>query len=133
MAAVLLLPHMALAATCNVDIGAVKKRVAALEESYPLVTSDIGCDVPSIKAHQLLCEAALDANADLWTMARLDDLAWVYAYENATKTRFDYDNPSRDDAFIARRDACTDEACLCNVLQEHTNDSLGGTSPYSQP
>ena len=34
--------------------------------------------------------------------------------------------------FIARRDACEDEACLAAVLIEHTNSSLGGTSPYPQ-
>ena len=65
-------------------------------------------------------------------MGRLDDLAWVYAVENATGQQIDLANPPRDEAFVAARDACTDEACLCAVLIGHTNDSLGGTSPYPQ-
>jgi hypothetical protein len=65
-------------------------------------------------------------------MGRLDDLAWVYAVENATGQQVDLANPPRDAEFIARRDACEDEACLAAVLIEHTNSSLGGTSPYPQ-
>lgn len=122
-----------LAQTCHVDTTAVKKRIADLEKYYPLVLSDIGCDLPRLKAHQLMCDASWDPQSNLWTMGRLDDLAWVYAYENATKTKFDYDNPSLDLDFIAKRDACTDIICLCTVLQAHTNDSLGGTSPYEEP
>ena len=68
----------------------------------------------------------------LWRMGRLDDLAWAYAVENATGQEIDLENPPRDTGFLAARDACTDEACLCELLIQHTNDSLGGTSPYPQ-
>jgi len=77
-----------------------------------------------------MCEDETGPSPDLWRMGRLDDLASVYAYENATGTKTDHANWPRDENFIANRDACTDKACLCDVLVEHTNGSLGGTSPY---
>jgi hypothetical protein len=118
------------AAGCGIDRAAVEARIADLEANYALVLSDIGCDLPQVTAHQLMCTAAETPSADLWRMGRLDDLAWVYAVENATGQEVDHANPPRDPDFVAARDACTDETCLCAVLIEHTNDSLGGTSPY---
>ncbi len=131
--ALLLAPSLAAAQPCDVDRAAVEKRIADLEKYYSLVRSDIGCEANTNKARRLMCDAAVTPHSDLWRMGRLDDLAWVYAYENATKTRTDHIHPPRDADFIKRRDACTTAACLCAVLREHTNDSLGGTSPYAQP
>ncbi|WP_309664784.1 hypothetical protein [Tabrizicola sp.] len=121
-----------LAQTCEIDIDAVDARIADLERNYSGVLSDIGCDAPTIPAHQIMCDASDQPNAQLWRMGRLDTLAWVYAVENATGQQVDQENPPLDEDFIARRDACTDAACLCDVLISHTNDSLGGTSPYPQ-
>ncbi|WP_240231863.1 hypothetical protein [Devosia lacusdianchii] len=123
-------PQMAFAQSCGVDLSAVQGRIAELELSYSTILSDISCDAPTIPAHVLMCDSAYEANGDLWRMGRLDDMAWVYSYENATGTELNHEDPPRDDSFIADRDACTDEACLCNLLIEHTNGSLGGTSPY---
>ena len=122
----------AAAQTCEIDLAAVEARIAELEPSHGLVLSDISCDAPTNPAHVLMCEAAEAPNAAIWRMGRLDDLAWVYAVENATGQDVDEANPPRDQDFLTRRDACTDEACLCDVLIEHTNASLGGTSPYPQ-
>jgi hypothetical protein len=124
------LPQVALAQA--VDRSAVEARIAELEVTYGLVLSDIGCDAPSVPAHQIMCAAAEGPNPLIWRMGRLDDLAWVYAVENATGQQVNLDSPPRDQDFIARRDACEDEACLAAVLVEHTNASLGGTSPYPQ-
>jgi hypothetical protein len=121
----------ALAQSCNVDMAAVEAEISRLEPTYGYILSDIGCDVPTIPAHQIMCDAAETPEADLWRMGRLDDLAWVYAYENATGTEVDLANPPRDDGFIAARDACTDAVCLCTTLIDHTDGSLGGLSPYS--
>ena len=120
------------AQSCDTDLAAVEARIAELEPSYGLVLSDIGCDAPTNPPHQLMCDAAEQPGGDLWRMGRLDDLAWVYAVENATGQEVDLTNPPRDEDFLATRDACTDETCLCAVLVEHTNGSLGGTSPYPQ-
>lgn len=120
------------AQTCRIDIGAVEARIADLEPHYGMVLSDIGCENPTNPAHVLMCDAAEDPQAVIWRMGRLDDLAWVYAVENATGQEVDKTDPPRDEDFIARRDACTDESCLCAALIQHTNDSLGGTSPYPQ-
>ena len=120
------------ARTCEIDIAAIEARIAELEPSYSLVLSDIGCDAPTNPAHILMCNDADASDATLWRMGRLDDLAWVYAVENATGQQVDVTNPPRDEDFLATRDACTDEACLCDALVQHTNDSLGGTSPYPQ-
>jgi hypothetical protein len=122
------------AQTCDVDPAAVEARIAELQPSYGLVLSDIGCEAPLVPAHKAMCASGLDPESkpDLWQMGRLDDLAWVYAVESATGQKVDKANPPRDDDFLAARDACTDEACLCAVLIKHTNASLGGTSPYPQ-
>lgn len=129
--ALLLIPQIALAQSCNVDIAAVEKSIARLEASYAGILSDIGCDAPVKKAHRLMCDSSDQPAAEIWRMGRLDDLAWVYAYENATKSEVDREDPPRDSDFIAKRDACTDIMCLCNELIAHTNDSLGGESPYT--
>ena len=120
------------AQTCEIDLAAVEARIAELEPSHGMVLSDISCDAPTNPAHVLMCDAAEATDATLWRMGRLDDLAWVYAVENATGQDIDETDPPRDEDFLARRDACTDETCLCEVLIDHTNASLGGTSPYPQ-
>ena len=122
----------AMAQSCNIDSAAVEARIAELEPNHGMVLSDIGCDAPTNPAHVLMCDSAESTDWSLWRMGRLDDLAWVYAVENATGQDVDETNPPRDADFLSRRDACTDEACLCEVLIQHTNDSLGGTSPYPQ-
>lgn len=120
------------AAVCGIDAEAVESRIRDLEPRYGLMLSDIACDMPTVPAHVLMCDAANTPDWTLWRMGRLDDLAWAYAYENATGQEIDLENPPRDERFLAARDACTDEACLCERLIGHTNDSLGGTSPYPQ-
>ncbi|MFN3993391.1 MAG: hypothetical protein ACK4IU_10855 [Tabrizicola flagellatus] len=120
------------AQTCAIDLAAVEARIAELEPYYAGLLSDISCDAPTNPAHVLMCDASWGADDTLWRMGRLDDLAWVHAVENATGQDVDETDPPRDPDFLARRDACTDVACLCGVLIQHTNDSLGGTSPYPQ-
>ncbi|MCU0801057.1 MAG: hypothetical protein MUD11_04660 [Rhodobacteraceae bacterium] len=128
----LFLASPAAAETCDIDLAAIQARIADLDPRYGTVLSDIRCDAPTIPAHQLLCLSAETAGDGLWQMARLDTLAWVYAYENATGSAVDLATPPMDNGFIATRDACTDVDCLCAVLMDHTNGSLGGTSPYGQ-
>lgn len=120
------------AQTCEIDLAAVEARIAQLEPAHGMVLSDISCDAPTLPAHILMCDAAETPNAQLWRMGRLNDLAWIYALENATGQDVDETSPPRDGDFLARRDACTDADCLCETLVEHTNASLGGTSPYPQ-
>lgn len=127
-----LLAAPAFGQSCDVDVTAVEDEIARLEQSYGFMLSDIGCDARTIPAHRIMCDSAETPNAPLWRMGRLDDLAWVYAYENATKSQVDLADPPRDTGFIATRDACTEAACLCDALIEHTNGSLGGASPYPQ-
>jgi hypothetical protein len=120
-----------LAQSCAVDSALVEQNIAELEASYPGVLSDISCDQPAIAAHQIMCASAESQDDLLWRMGRLNDLAWVYAVENATKNRYDFDNPPEPNpGFVATRDACTDAACLCAALIDETNGSLGGLSPY---
>ncbi|MGL4236008.1 hypothetical protein [Tabrizicola sp.] len=116
----------------GIDLAAIEARIAELEPRYGMVLSDISCDAPTLPAHQIMCASAESANPVLWRMGRLDDLAWVYAVENATGQEVDLANPPRDAEFIADRDACPDDVCLMFFLVRHTNASLGGTSPYPQ-
>lgn len=132
IATALLAPLNATAQVCAVDLAAVEARIADLEPNYGAVQADFSCGRPGGFAQVALCAALGAADHLLWRMARLDDLAWVYAYENATGTETNRKHPPRDEDFIATRDACTDMACLCAALIQHTNDSLGGTSPYPQ-
>jgi hypothetical protein len=118
----------ALAQACAVDPGSVEAAIARLEPSYGQLQSDISCAAPRLPAHVLIC----DADPLLGRMGRLDDLAWVHAVETATGQQLDKANPPRDHGFLAARDACTDADCLCRLLIQHTNDSLGGLSPYPQ-
>lgn len=126
------LSTMPLHAACDIAPAAVEARIAKLEPAYGFALSDIACDLPTLSAHQIMCNAAEQPDNPLWRMGRLNDLAWVYAAENATGQQVDLENPPLDSGFIATRDACTNTACLCTVLIDHTNASLGGTWPYLQ-
>lgn len=105
-------------------------KIARFEEHYRDIQSGFDCAAPANAAQKLLCASAQEQRPLLWRMSRLNDLAWVYAYENATGKEVDPSNPPADAAFIAARDACTDAQCLCTLFVERTNDSLGGESPY---
>ena len=94
---------------------------------YGDVLSDISCDAPVLAAHVMLC----NSDRDLWWLEVAATQSFVYAYENATGTETDHGNPPRADDVIAARDACTDEACLCDVLTSAVNDNLGGLSPFN--
>ncbi|MCU0829677.1 MAG: hypothetical protein MUE52_20430 [Tabrizicola sp.] len=92
LAALIALP--AHANICAVDEAAVEARIAELEGRYGLVLSDIGCDVNTIPARQIMCDSAENPQDDtLWRMGRLDTLAWVYAVENATGQEVNQEDP----------------------------------------
>jgi hypothetical protein len=124
------LPTPAIAAAKQPDLASVNAAIARYKTSYGDILSDISCDAPKITAQTLMCNASYEKDDLLWKMGRLDDMAWVYAYENGTKREVDHDDPPRDTAFIKERDACRDVQCVKAVLVRHTNDSLGGESPY---
>jgi hypothetical protein len=125
-------PTISYAQSCAVDFDRVQEAIHQLEQKYDYLLSDISCDAPTVPAHEILCDSSYEDRPLLWRMARLNDLAWVKAYEKTTKRKADLNDPPRDVAFIARRDACTDAACLCDVMIEHGNASLGRESPYTQ-
>ena len=125
-ASLLYMPPLAFADEPSVDILRVEAAIASLEPSYGDVASTINCSAATLTAHRLICEA----KDELALMVRLDQMAAVYAFENALGREADHDNPPVDEAFAAKRDACNDTACLRDALIAHTNDSLGGESPY---
>ena len=125
----------ALANTCSIDIDAVNTRIDQMGAFYDMVVSDITCDTTApntIPARQMICDSATSGDMVLFQMERLDTMAWVSIAESATGEEMDPENPLLDGKFITARDYCKDEACLCETLIQHTNDSLGGTSPYLQ-
>lgn len=111
----------AFAAECaNPDV--INDSLAQLN-SYSDVPSNIACDSAQSTGEKLIC-----ASETLSKMAVIDDRAWVFAYEATAETIGT--PPPLDDAWVAKRNACTDEACLCEVLKAHTNASLGPIAPY---
>lgn len=126
----LLLTPAVAADTCAIAVSALEARITKLEPAYGLALYDISCDAPTVPAHRRMCDNSGHPEIALWRMGRLDDLVWLCAVENATGQEVDPTNPLRDASFLAVRDACTDTVCLCAALIDHTNASLGGTSPY---
>jgi len=124
------LPNAAVAAAKEPDLASVNAAIARYQTSYGDILSDISCDAPTITARTLMCDASYENDDLLWKMGRLDDMAWVYAYENGTKREVDHDDPPRDKAFLKERDACRNVQCVKAVLMRHTDESLGGESPY---
>lgn len=109
------------AADC-VDPAMIKTGMSVLG-SYAEEKSSIACDAASSEGQKLIC-----ANDILKQMVDIDDRAWVFAHESTAEVIVK--NPPQDDAWIATRDACTDEACVCDALKAHTNTSMGNLSPY---
>lgn len=117
--AVLALP--AVAADC-VDPAMIKEGMAVLG-SYSEVPSSVDCATAQSPGEKLICTIETLAK-----MAVIDDRAWIFAYEAKAETLVA--NPPLDDAWIATRNACTDESCVCDQLKTHTGASMGDLSPY---
>ncbi len=109
------------AAEC-VDPAMIKEGMAVLS-SYSDVPSGIDCATAQTPGEKLIC-----TTETLAQMAVIDDRAWIFAYEATAETVVA--NPPLDDAWSATRNACTDEACVCDLLKAHTGASLGDLSPY---
>lgn len=102
----------------------IKDAIAALSPSYDDVRPNGSCKAPA-GTDQIVC-----ANKTLALMDELSAKAYVYAIENATKSEVDHSR-TRDVKWIrGTRNKCKTEACLISALIKHTNDSLGGESPY---
>ena len=106
------------------DDGGIKRAIGGLSASYNDVPSCLACGTQKKPIEKLICR-----NQRLKLMEVLDTKAAVYAYENATGRETRHARP--DCSFVAEKLAtCADEQCACRALKEHTNESLGGTSPY---
>ena len=106
---------------------AISKAILELV-SYKDVASSLNCEKEVLGAGKLICQ-----NKTLKLMESLDTKAYVYAFENGSKSEADHTKPPLDLAWISSvRNECKDEACLCTAFKAHTNASLGGSSPYPQ-
>src|SRR5690606_10022767 len=117
-----LAPGLALADACSINPEAFAAAEEKWRTSYP-TPSDIDCASASLPGQVLLCQNA-DTDGILWRMAALSDSAYVYAYENATGRETLPQTPPRDEPYVAARDACTDEACLCSAMIDVTDSAL---------
>lgn len=105
---------------------AITKAIGNLASSYGDVPSSVDCEKQVYGAGKLICQ-----NNNLKLMDSLDSKAYVYALENGTKSEENHVKPPVDSAWIASvRNECKDETCLCAAFKAHTNESLGGGSPY---
>jgi uncharacterized protein len=102
----------------------IKAVIAKLSRSYGDVRPIASCRAP-IGADKFVC-----SNKMLSLMDQLDSMAYVYAVENGTHSEASHAT-TRDAKWIrSTRNKCKTEACLVNAMIQHTNDSLGGDSPY---
>ncbi len=116
-------------AVCAVDLDAVEAQITRLDRSYGEVAPSFDCAQTTEATQKAIC-----ADPELSRMMRLDDMAWVYAIENATGTEQDHAKPQADQSHLDRLATCgpEDTGCICGTFIERTNGSLGGESPYPQ-
>lgn len=111
----------------SVDMSRLRKSVANHSESYGDLPSRINCSKP-LGNQSFICRSDV-----LRFMERLDHMATVYAYENATKRELDHRKPSGTKWLTQMLKKCHSEDCICSEYKKNADDSLGGTSPYSAP
>ena len=94
--------------------------------SYRDVPSSIDCKTTKNKAEKIICGSSY-----LKLMERLDTMAAIYAYENATKNELEHDkkNAVKYSLITTVRKLKTEKE-IRDAFINHTNDSLGGLSPY---
>src|SRR5271166_6594351 len=108
------------------DIEKVKTAIGDISDFYGDVRPSVDCQRQIGRIDKLVC-----GDDELRLIEQLDTKAWVYAYENATKRELNHRKRNLDTQWINTiRDKCGDASCLCRVYKDHTNDSLGGRSPY---
>ena len=94
--------------------------------SYQDVPSSINCQTTKNKAEKIIC-----ASDYLMLMEKLDTRAAVYAYENATKNELAHNQKiATQYSLIKTIRKLKTEKAIRDAFIEHTNDSLGGESPY---
>lgn len=104
-----------------IDPARLKEAIAKLD-SYADVPSSIDYSHPKNEAQQLV---ATDPTLQL--MEILDTRAAVYAVENARKQQV---NHSEVGEYSLTLDGLTTQEQIENAYIQHTNESLGGESPY---
>lgn len=109
----------------DVPIEKIQEAVDKLS-SYKDVPSSINCQTTKNKAEKIICNSGY-----LTLMERLDTRAAVYAYENATKTELAHNQATAIKYSLLKtiRKLKTDKE-IRDAFIKHTNDSLGGWSPY---
>lgn len=109
----------------DVPIEKIQEAVDKLS-SYQDVPSSINCQMAKSKAEKIICGSGY-----LTLMERLDTRAAVYAYENATKNELAHNQKTAIQYSLINkiRKLKTDKA-IRDAFIKHTNDSLGGESPY---
>lgn len=106
-----------------IDPARLKGAIAKLD-SYADVPSSIDYANPKNEAQQLV---ATDPTLQLMEM--LDTRAAVYAVENAGKQQVDHSEVGK---YSLTLDGLTTQEQIENAYIQHTNESLGGESPYGR-
>jgi hypothetical protein len=110
----------------SVDMSILRKSVTDYSEFYGDLPSRINCSKP-VGNQSLVCQRDV-----LRFMERLDHMATVYAYENATKEELDH-SKSRDTKWLNQMlKKCRSEDCICSEYKKNADNSLGEISPYSE-
>lgn len=109
----------------NVPIEKIQESIDNLS-SYNDVPSSINCRTAQSKAEKIICGSGY-----LTLMERLDTRAAVYAYENGTGTELPHNQKTAlQYSLIKTIRTLKTEQAIRNAFIRHTNDSLGGISPY---
>lgn len=101
------------------DTTKIKSAIAAHSEYYGDVNLAIRCKAPQSETETLIC-----TDKHLFLMYKLNSMAEVYAFENATKREIEHKT------YKSAIPECKTKICICKAFIESTNDSLGGESPY---
>ena len=113
---------MAVMSLDGVDEMKVEKALSKMT-SYEDISSSIDAGPPRSEGERLVA-----SNAALRLMELLDTRAAVYAVENATKQQVDH---SASGKYALSLDGLTTVEAIRDAYIKHTNESLGGESPYA--
>jgi len=108
----------------NIDMKNLRTSIGQYSGNYGDLPNRINCELP-IKNQKLICQ-----DNTLIFMEKLDHMAYVYAYENATKRELDHRKSYGINDLNQMLNSCSSIECVCENFKKSAEEYLGGNSPY---